>query len=335
MTPAEDGNGGAAAMPGFYVEEGKLYDVNGNEFVMRGVNYPHAWFRAQYDTAEKLADIASTCANTVRVVLANGEQWNRITGEEVSTIIAAAKANHLITLLEIHDATGYGDEYAPNAADPMTAVDYWLSEDIRAAIDGEEGYVLINIANEPLGNFATAQQDRDEWIALHTAAIEALRDAGLMHTLVVDAPNWGQDWRNIMRDGTAAQTVFDSDINKNVVFSVHMYQVYNTAQKVEDYLQAFVDKKLPLIVGEFAADHGTGTENDVAEAAILQQAQEKGMGYLGWSWSGNSSGLSSLDIVENFDVNNLSAWGETLINSEYGIRATSNKCSCFVPPSVE
>lgn len=306
-------------MSGFTVADGQLLDGMGNSFVMRGVNYPHAWFHTQHDTADKFVEIASTCSNTVRVVLSNGEQWTRTPGEQVAEIIAAAKANNLIAMLEVHDITGYPENEA--AANPQTAVDYWLSDDIRAAIDGEEGYVLINIANEPFGNMEDAEADRSQWVNFHTQAISDMRAAGLAHTLVVDAPNWGQDWRRTMIDGTAAQTVFDSDVNKNVVFSVHMYQVYNSAQTVEDYLMGFVLKELPIIVGEFAADHGAGANNNVAEEAILQYSQEANIGYLGWSWSGNGSGLGSLDIVTDFNVNNLSSWGETLINSSNGIRA--------------
>lgn len=334
IIPASEGNGGDANVAGFYVADGQLFDGKGNAFVMRGVNYPHAWFHTQRDTAEQLADIASTCANSVRIVLSNGTQtgWTRNDGPQVAEIIAAAKANNLVVMLEVHDSTGFPQN--TQATDPQNAVDYWLSDDIRAAIDGEEGFVLINIANEPLGNFATTTEDRDQWVAFHTDAIEALRTAGLMHTLVVDAPNWGQDWSNSMRDGTAAQTVFDSDVNGNVVFSVHMYDVYGTTPgkegRVEQYMQAFADKNLPLIVGEFAADHGAGVENDVDEAAIMAFAEHFGFGYLGWSWSGNSTDLSSLDIVVGFDVDSLSPWGETLINGANGIRATSHMCSCFL-----
>jgi len=144
---------------------------------------------------------------------------------------------------------------------------------------------------------------------------------------VVDAPNWGQDSHMLMRDGKSAQTLFNSDSDKNLIFSVHMYQLFGSDKKVADYLQTFVGRKFPLIVGEFAADHGP--EHNVAEQAILSYSEKLSIGYLGWSWSGNSEGLGSLDIVNYFDVNQLSAWGETLINSKNGIRATSVKCSCF------
>ncbi len=313
-------------LPGFYVSESSLLDVNDKPFVMRGVNYPYAWFRSSEDTEQKFADIATTGANAVRVVLSNGEQWERVDGDEVSDIIAWAKANKLVAVLEVHDATGWDE--SSGAADPQTAVDYWLSCDIRQAIEGEQAHVIVNIANEPLGNSKT-----DQWVPFHSDAIEDLRAAGLPHTLIVDAPNWGQDWTNTMRDGDSAQSIFNADPDGNVVFSIHMYDVYGTESSVNDYFQAFDNKNLPLIVGEFAADHGEG--KDVAEAAIMAGAEAHGFGYLGWSWSGNSDGsnggddLSGLDIVNNFTANDYTEWGETLINGANGILATAESCSCF------
>jgi mannan endo-1,4-beta-mannosidase len=67
----------------------------------------------------------------------------------------------------------------------------------------------------------------------------------------------------------------------------------------------------------------------VDEDAILHYAEAYRFGYLGWSWSGNGGNLGSLDIVQNFNINNLSTWGERLINGINGIRSTSVMCSCF------
>jgi mannan endo-1,4-beta-mannosidase len=83
---------------------------------------------------------------------------------------------------------------------------------------------------------------------------------------------------------------------------------------------------VPLIVGEFGADH-QGEEVD--EDSILAVAETYNIGYLGWSWSGNSGGTESLDITYNFDVNNLSPWGDRLINGVNGLRATSQIASVF------
>ena len=304
----------ASAQAGFYTDGATLIDDNGNAFVMRGVNHPHAWYTHQ--TSQAIADIAATGANSVRVVLSSGHRWSRTPASEVQTIIDLCKANNLVAVLEVHDTTGYGEE--SSAQTLAGATDYWL--DIARVLQGEESYVIINIGNEPFGNGASAS----DWVNAHSSAITRLRNAGLDHTFMVDAPNWGQDWQNLMRSN--APVVVAADPNHNVVFSVHMYEVYDTASKVQNYISGFVADGLPLVVGEFAADH-YGSE--VAEGAILQAGETYGVGYLGWSWSGNSSNLASLDIVQNFNAANLTSWGQTLLNSANGIANTSNIATVY------
>ncbi len=58
---------------GFRVSGTKLLDANGNEFIMRGINHAHTWYKGYDDTA--LEAIAATGANCVRLVLANGVHW--------------------------------------------------------------------------------------------------------------------------------------------------------------------------------------------------------------------------------------------------------------------
>jgi len=324
---AEDSGGpvvsceGGQTQPGFHVRDGKLYDNHCQEFIMRGVNYAYTWAN-EAPPEQSIADIASLGANAIRVVLATGGRWARDGGDEVTNVISWAKANRLVAMLEVHDSTGWAEQ--ADSVHPDDAVAYWLSDDIRGAIDGQEAFVLINIANEAFGNDTT-----DQWAEFYVRAIPELRAAGVKHTLVVDAPNWGQDWQNVMRDGDGATAIFEADPDRNVVFSVHMYNVYKTAAEVDPYFDNFLQKGLPLVVGEFAADHGPGDDNVVDEDAIMRNAVEHGVGYLGWSWSGNSSGLESLDITMGFDVNQLSPWGQRLIHGENGIAATAKPCTCF------
>lgn len=286
---------------------------------MRGVNHPHTWFASE--TQGSMNGIASVGANAVRVVISTGGRWTRTGGSEVSNIISWAKQNQLVAMLEVHDATGYPEQ--SGSVHPSTAVDYWLSGDIRSAIDGQEAYIMINIANEPFGNNAGA----NDWQDFHSSAVTQMRNAGLKHLLVVDAPNWGQDWNNTMRDGNGANAIMSADPDNNVAFSVHMYDVYNSAQIVQSYYSSFLGKNLPLIVGEFAADHGAG--NNVDEGTIMAQAQQRGVGYLGWSWAGNSSDLASLDITNGFNAGSLTNWGNTLVHDGAGIANTSSVCTCF------
>lgn len=323
-TTATTGNGGTGNTGcdavGFYVEGTSVYDSNCNEFVMRGVNVPHAWFAS--NTQGAFNDAASVGANTVRVVLATGGQWSRTSGSTVSQIISWAKENRMVAMLEVHDSTGFGESAA--APHPNDAVAYWTSSDVLGAITGQEAYVMINIANEPFGNTESSQ-----WSPFHQDAVQTLRAAGLKHLLVVDGPNWGQDWEETMRNNkdNAASNIFDADPDRNVLFSVHMYDVYGSASTVTSYIDTFLGHGLPLVVGEFAADHGAG--KDVDEAAIMSKAAQSRIGYIGWSWSGNGGDLGSLDITQNFDVNSLTAWGSTLINGPSGIAETAQICTCF------
>ncbi|MGW4942054.1 cellulase family glycosylhydrolase [Actinoplanes sp. NPDC004185] len=298
----------AQAATGFSISNGRLLDANGNDFVMRGVNHAYAWYKERNSS---FADIKRTGANTVRVVL----DLN-VSAGEITTIINLCRTNRLICMLEIHNTTGYGDSGGGNAT-LAQAADFWVSR--RSVLVGQERYVLINIGNEPLGN-----NNAGNWTSSTTGAIRTIRNAGLQHTLVVDGPNWGQDWSNTMRSN--APSVFAADTLRNTVFSIHMYGVYGQAATINNYLNAFISARLPIIVGEFGNNHSDG---DVDENTIMATAQQKGIGYLGWSWSGNGSPVEYLDMTNGFNAASLTAWGQRIINGANGIRATSREASVY------
>lgn len=306
----------ANAFAGWSVNGTKVIDPKGNNFIFRGINHAHTWYPDK--TTKALTDIAATGANSVRVVLANGGQWTRTPGADVASIISQCKAAKLVCVLEVHDSTGFGESSA--ATNISNAANYWVSSDIKNAIIGQEDYVIVNIANEPYGNNTSAATYTSET----SAAIKTLRNAGLTHLIMVDAPAWGQDWQNIMRDNAA--TIFAADSLSNTVFSVHMYEVYNNATTIQNYLTSFQAKGFALIVGEFGTENNG---NNVDEASILQITQQMGIGYMGWSWSGNGSCCVPLDIVINWDPSSLSTWGNFLINSANGIKATSKLATIF------
>jgi mannan endo-1,4-beta-mannosidase len=305
----------AQTQSGIRVQGDKVLDANGSPFLMAGLNHAHTWYKNQLGTA--LPAIAATGSNTVRIVLANGGRWTRDEAQSVADIISQAKQRQMISVLEVHDATGYPEQ--SGSVSMSTAVDYWIQ--IKGALEGQEKFAIINIANEPFGNNVSA----DTYVDAHKTAISRLRAAGLRHALMVDAANWGQDWQNVLRD--RAGEILEADPDRNVIFSVHMYDVYDTDAKVNTYMQAFKSRNLALVVGEFAADHGAN--KPVAAAAILRRAREHGYGFLGWSWKGNGSGLESLDIAATWNGSQLSSWGQLLINGEDGIRKVSVKAGVF------
>ncbi|THA72279.1 beta-mannosidase [Streptomyces sp. A0958] len=308
LAPAQAASSAAA---GLHISDGRLVEGNGNDFVMRGVNHAHAWYPGE---TQSLADIKATGANTVRVVLSDGYRWSKNSPEDVAAVIAQCKANRLICVLEVHDTTGYGEDSAAGTLDH--AADYWIS--LKDVLAGQQDYVIIDIGNEPWGN-----TDPAGWTAPTTAAIQKLRAAGFAHTIMIDAPNWGQDWQGVMRDN--AQAIYDADSTGNLLFSIHMYSVYDTAQKVTDYLNAFVDAGLPLVIGEFGGP--ADQYGDPDEDTMMADAEQLGLGYIAWSWSGNTDPV--LDLTIDFDPTRLSSWGERVFHGANGIAQTSREATVF------
>ncbi|GAA3458304.1 cellulase family glycosylhydrolase [Saccharothrix longispora] len=303
----------AQAATGFTVSNGRLLDANGNDFVMRGVNHAHTWYTSS--TTQALKDIKALGSNTVRVVLSSGDRWTKNDAADVANVVSQCKANRLICVLEVHDTTGYGEQ--SGAVTLARAAEYWLS--VKSALVGQEKYVIVNIGNEPHGN--TGYQN---WTNDTKGAIQALRNGGLTHTIMVDAPNWGQDWAFTMRDNAAS--VFAADALKNTVFSIHMYGVFDTAAEINDYLNRFVTAKLPIVVGEFGHDHSDGNPD---EDTIFATTQSLKLGYLGWSWSGNGGGVEYLDMVTDFNAAQLTSWGRRIFDGANGIKATSKEASVY------
>ncbi len=173
-----------AAPTGFRVQDGRLLEASGNDFVMRGVNHAHTWYA---DKLDSLDHIKAKDANTVRVVLSSGDRWTRNDTADVANVVAQCKLNRLICVLEVHDTTGYGEQ--SGAVTLSRAADYWI--EVRDALVGQEDYVIVNIGNEPHGN-----TDYTRWTDDTKAAIQKLRAAGFDHTLMVDAPTGARTGRS-------------------------------------------------------------------------------------------------------------------------------------------
>ncbi|MFG2679612.1 cellulase family glycosylhydrolase [Streptomyces sp. NPDC048392] len=300
-----------AQAAGLHVSAGRLLEGNGNDFVMRGVNHAHTWYPGE---TRSLADIKALGANSVRVVLSDGYRWSENSPEDVAAVIGRCKANRLVCVLEVHDTTGYGEDAAAGTLDH--AADYWIG--LKDVLAGQEDYVVVNIGNEPWGN-----TDPAGWTGPTVAAVEKLRGAGLQHTIMVDAPNWGQDWQGVMRAN--ARSVYDADPTGNLIFSIHMYSVFDTAQKVTDYLNTFVDAKLPILIGEFGGP--ADQYGDPDEDTVMATAEQLRLGYLAWSWSGNTDPV--LDLATDFDPSRFSSWGERVFRGVNGIAQTSREATVY------
>jgi len=85
------------------------------------------------------------------------------------------------------------------------------------------------------------------------------------------------------------------------------------------------------VVGEFGFNHSDG---DPDEDTILSYSQANGIGWLGWSWSGNGGGVEYLDMATSFNPASLTTWGERIFNGANGIRQTARQASIYdsMPP---
>lgn len=294
---------------GFHTSGTTLYDAKGNPFIMRGINHAYSWYPGYEDTA--IPAIARTGANCVRLVITDGQQYNKTSLSEIQKLIQLCKDNKLIAIVEVHDATG-----SDNIQDLQKAADFWI--EMKSALIGNEANVILNIANEWGGAWDSAN-----WAAGYQQVIPKLRNAGIKNTLMVDCAGWGQYPQSIAEAG---QSVVQADSQHNIMFSIHMYEYAGAYGAVQNNIDSSLAVGAPLCIGEFGIKH---TNGPVDYKTIMSYSQSKGVGYLGWSWKGNGDTWAYLDIAQDWGGSQLSEQGKAIIYDQNGIKNTSKSCSIF------
>lgn len=264
-TPRPAGNTGK----GFFVAGNKLYDPNGVEFRIRGVNRNH------WDSYGTPAGLPLSGANTERIVLSFAKptsyNWNIVASQMLANKIVPIPGNWTATCKS-------------DPASLTAIVDTWVAQAATWTQLNTTG--LINIANEwgPVNSTVW----RDNYIT----AIARMRAAGYSGTLVVDSGGCGQDAQDIVKYGAA---VLASDPQKNILFDVHVYGSFHypaTATWMQDYTTAMNQLKasgLPLILGEFGPGRNIGpSPTMVTPEKIIGDAEANGWGWMPWSWDDNN-----------------------------------------------
>src|SRR5262249_10797113 len=134
------------------------------------------------DGAISFPQIRAAGGNTVRIVWMTATEFFVPTANDLDVILGNATANHLIPMIELHDATG-------NLWGVPALVDYWTRPDIVAVLKKHERFLLVNIANEA-GAWDTTVQDFTD---VYRDAITRMRAAGIHAPLVIDAPDSGKN----------------------------------------------------------------------------------------------------------------------------------------------
>ena len=307
---------------GFYVQGNQLRDANGNNFVMKGINIPTAWFVS--DVNNNIANIKnSTNANTFRIVI------NTSTADNAwMTSVERCIENDVIPMVELHDVTG-----SNSPADLQNMANWWASKAWFLTRSDISRYILINIANE-WGDWYMSSPNHSPsqtvWRDAYINAIQTIRNAGINTTLVVDAPGYGQDNQGstLLNYASAVQA---GDPSHNILFSIHMYCEWSMGgnSSVASTLPAIKNAGIPIMIGEFGYQHSeSGGTCDINESQIINTAQSNGIGWLAWSWKGNGGGVSYLDLSNDWAGTNLTGWGNTVVWGSNGTQ-TAQTASVF------
>lgn len=316
---------------GFYIANGRLTDATGHEFVIRGVNNAHIFYdtNAQYYAYNALDNIAAYGTNAIRVV------WDTTTMVGTPPVAVPAPASLLAEILfhivELKMVPIVVIQGTTNSSDPATltaAAAYYVRSEVKKVLLDFQDYLLINIANEWSGTTT--------YVSAYTNVIGMLRGAGINHTLVIDANGSGQIAQSAATRvadinawlTSAANLLTTADpVQHNLLFSVHMYEQYpptlaNVATVIED---ARVGTTLPLVVGEFGNIHN-GVAVDAA--GIMAQCLQKNIGYIGWSWFGNTGAALPLNMAQAWE-GPISTWGAQVLTGANGVMLTSRRASIF------
>lgn len=310
--------GGSVARPsyntgtGFFVVGNKLYDPNGNEFRIRGVNKLH------WDASSP--GIPKTHANTERWVIDFTQPTTTNLG-----LMQQSVDNHIVPM------PGSWQGTCDQAAATLTGiVDTWVAQ--ASSWKTFDRTMILNIANEwgPSGT-----QWRDSYIT----AIGRLRTAGYLSTIAVDAGGCGQDNDDLVN---YAKAVFDSDPQKNVIFDQHIYGNWANGNgqswqiDLKTALDRLVATGLPVIVGEFGPGRGIGpSPTDITPHDIMQECEARSIGWMAWAWDDPASNADdtwfALSKNGNYDSSNdLTMFGRTVVEDPtYGLLVVAQPATIF------
>ena len=333
-----------AAYVGLKVKDGNIADKDGMPWIPYGVNSVHIWLNEANSLNALSVEIPKSKANVVRLVTSGSSwTWNNqsMTAAQKRNLIQKAVAAGLVPMLEMHDGTCLTECSKPAADGKMgikEIVDEWLAPAMLQVLKDYEGKMIINIANEWGDNTV-------DWFNCYKTAIKRFRDAGIRSLICIDAGgNCGQNPNSLLTWGDA---LFDSDPEKNIMLSIHMYGFWRTADRtftswtppnsVEQVIPRLAALKAPVVVGEFGWDKaGIEQNKDVLynPRIMMQTCKANGIGWIFWGWYDRSD-MSFYNTVNtgsyqyNSDAD-LSDTGAFLVNDPLlGFKTISKKPAGF------
>jgi len=326
---------------GFFIANQQLYDPNGNAFRIRGVNQTHFDQNAGPGMAKAQVNTVRFGFYTINTAPAT---------PNAATYESAAYTQHvangqLVILGAFYGTPADGNIQLSGNTNPTIlsdVVSWWVNN--KATFAPIMDRMAVNIANE------WGPANSTVWRDAYISAIGRLRAAGYSCPLVIDSGGWGQDPYDFLN---YAQAVFDSDPEKNVIFSLHIYggyydsvtgaaKSYNSQNDLQPITNSLAALGLPIIYGEFGPGRNIGpSPSMVPPARIIQAAEAANFGWMPWSWDDNDLASCGADN-KWFDMtyscgqytapSSLTWYGlDMTLNPAYGWDALASPASVFLP----
>lgn len=313
-TPTPTPNSAVVKKSGFQVVGTKIYDPQGKEFIVKGVNvngYNWMWDRDVTVDAESIVDVWKF--NMIRVCcLIMPDSLPEVSfkkdNNDFEKIVHAFTSKGCVVMFEAHDRTGRYFE----GADLTTLVNW--HKDLATRFK-DNPYVWYNVMNEP-GDLIP-----QKWLDVHRAVIKGIRDDVQSDAIIIcDGWVYGQDLgylddaATVVPEANSAiislgQQVltFDGKTYPNIIFSAHVYELYNPQPaRVVDYVNKVAAKNLCLIFGEYGSYNNSSTlpgTNNMFAAAV-----PRNIGRAVWAWYGaDTNDLTTTTNGGGFYVNSLTA----------------------------
>lgn len=337
---------------GLFTGNGRLWDSNCEEVVLRGVNLQYG---DRTNVPARAVDVKKAITSIKNITDSNGirmiirydfEDKDKGPGVtdtgDIFESVDIATTNKMIPVLSMYSSNA---TCGNNIEDLKKAVDRWvyLAQPENGSLQNHvpfAKYGILNIVNE-FG--ANGLPDLKVWKEAYKEAIERIREAGYTNPIMIDAFQCGQNLDSFLGSDnngltTRAQDLESYDSLNNMMFSIHAYYSWNSKEIIKSNVFRMTNSNQTWFFGE----HGRSTfqvPNNTDEKFLWETCETSTpkLGWMSWSWGkGNGAGdEEKLNMSDDSEIWNLSgfdklnAYGKQIVSDKYGIRNTSQVASSF------
>jgi mannan endo-1,4-beta-mannosidase len=321
---------------------GKYITKNGNNVILRGINYPfiddgNINLTSPSSYQYYLNEASKTGANAMRIAwYLPGTHWRDIqtpgtvqgyiNNGHLGNILTYVESKNMIPILEIHNGACGNDWSLFN----NFIVPFWKSTQMVSIIQAHQNNLIINLANE----FGNARWTGNVTTAMTTFktnyknAITQLRNAGINVSIMIDAPDCGTSSSELL---SVAQEIYNHDPLHKIIFSTHSYwsDYAPTTANMETKLTEMTNSGLCWFLGEIANNQDGNSCGSIDLSTLLTKLCQREIGWLAWAYDQDCS--SARELTTNGVFANLTVYGNDIVhNPNYGFKSTSG---CGASPS--